>query len=1052
MVETFIKRPVVAIVCAIIVILLGAAAIPTLPIAQYPEISPPQVQVLSNYTGASAEVVESTVTNILERELNGVEGLRYMSSSSTNSGASAITLTFESDRDLDLAAVDVQNRIATVQAQLPTEVQRTGIQVEKQSSNFLMALAVYTPDDTYDTAFLSNYTDLYIADALKRISGVSGIQIFGERKYAMRLWVDPELLTSRRLTIQDVINSINEQNLQIGAGQLGQSPNDAQQEFQLDLEVTSRLRTEEEFAQMVVATADDGSLVRFSDVGRVELGAENYNTLLRFRGNEAVGLGVTQLPGSNALEVATAVTAEMDRLATEFPPGMAYDVGFDSTKFVDASMREVVISLIQAVALVVLIIFVFLQDWRTTLIPAITIPASLIGTFIFVRLFGFSINTLTLFGLTLATGMVVDDAIIVVENTFRLIKEQGLRPREAAIASMQELTGAVIATSLVLMAVFIPVAFFPGTTGALYRQFALTIAFSIAVSTFLALTFTPAISGVMLRANDQVPWLLRGPFRLVNAVLETAEEGYGRSLRTLMRFRLLVVVFFGVALAATAWVYNLVPQGFLPEEDQGYFITLVQSPEGVSLNYTVDVVAKVEAELLKIPEVEATFAVAGFSFTGTSASNGIVFSPLKDWRERPGRPVQAIIGELFAKFGAIPEARVFPVNPPPIQGLGTFGGFTFQLQDLRGVNDLDTLVQTAGAIIGQANQPDSGLQRVFTTFTANTPKLNLEVNREGAKAVQVPIDALLQTLQAAVASQYVNDFTLGQRNYRVYVQADRQFRDDPGDLDRIYVRADSGRFFSVGSLVSEVPEAGARSIDHFNLQRSIEITGGAAFGQSSGDAIAAMERIAAQTLPPGLGYEWAGTSAEEVESGGQAPLIFGLGLVFVFLVLAAQYENFVDPLIIMLAVPLAVLGALLAQLLRQFMIGAPAINDVYCQVGLVMLIGLASKNAILIVEFANQLRAQGLPLVKATVEASRERLRPILMTAISTLCGIFPLVVATGAGAGSRQSLGTAVFGGMFLASFLTLFVVPVLYVVIISLQGKLGWEEVKPESKFELR
>ncbi|MEM8639578.1 MAG: efflux RND transporter permease subunit [Cyanobacteria bacterium P01_G01_bin.54] len=1044
-VETFIKRPVVAIVCAIVVILLGAVAIPTLPIAQYPQISPPQVQVLSVYTGASAEVVESTVTNILERELNGIEGLRYMSSSSTNSGASAITLTFESDRDIDLAAVDVQNRIATVQAQLPTEVQRTGVQVQKQSSNFLMALAIYTPDDTYDTAFLSNYTDIYIADALKRISGVSGIQIFGERKYAMRLWVDPELLASRGLIIQDVIDSLNEQNLQIGAGQIGQSPNAEDQAFQLDLEAFSRLKTPEEFADMVLSTADDGTLVRFSDIGRVELGAEDYNTLLRFRGNEAVGLGVTQLPGSNALEVAAAVRAEMDRLATEFPPGMAYDIGFDSTAFVDASLREVVQSLIQAIALVVLIIFVFLQDWRTTLIPAITIPTSLVGTFIFVRLFGFSINTLTLFGLTLATGMVVDDAIIVVENTFRLIKDQGLRPREAAIASMQELTGAVIATSLVLMAVFIPVAFFPGTTGALYRQFALTIAFSIAVSTFLALTFTPAISGMMLGANEQVPWLLRGPFRLVNEILAIAEEGYGRSLRTLMRFRLLVVVFFGVALAATAGVYNLVPQGFLPEEDQGYFITLVQSPEGVSLNYTADVVAQVEAELLNVPEVNATFAVSGFSFAGSSASNGIVFSPLKPWRERPGRPVQAIIGELFAKFGAIPEARIFPLNPPPIQGLSTFGGFTFHLQDLRGVDELDTLVQTAWAIIGQANQTP-GLTRVFTTFASNTPKLNLEINREAAKAVQVPVDDLLRTLQASMASQYVNDFTLGQRNYRVYVQADQQFRDDPGDLDRIYVRADTGRFFSVGSLVNEVPDTGARSIDHFNLQRSIEISGDVIPGSSSGEAIVAMEQIAAQTLPPGLGYEWAGTSAEEVESGGQAPWIFGLGLVFVFLVLAAQYENFVDPLIIMLAVPLAVLGALSAQMLRGL------INDVYCQVGLVMLIGLASKNAILIVEFANQLRAQGLPLVKATIEAARERLRPILMTAISTLCGIFPLVVATGAGAGSRQSLGTAVFGGMLVASFLTLFMVPVLYVVIISLQARLGWAEVKSDSKFELR
>lgn len=1046
--RTFITRPVVAMVCAIAIILIGAVSIPTLPIDQYPQISPPQVQVTAVYTGASAQVVENTVTNILEQELNGIEGLRYMSSSSTNSGACAITLTFESDRDIDLAAVDVQNRIATVQARLPEEVQRTGVNVRKESANFLMALAVYTPDATYDTTFLSNYTDRYIGEALKRIPGVSGIQIFGERRYAMRLWLDPERLASRRLTIQDVITAVREQNIQIGAGQIGQAPNDADQRYQLDLEAFSRFTEPEQFAGLVLGTGEDGTLIRLQDVGRVELGAEDYNTILRFRGNEAVGIGVTQLPGSNALEVAGAVKAEMVRLAEQFPPGMTYDIGFDTTTFVEASMREVVLSLMQAIALVVLIIFVFLQDWRTTLIPAITIPASLIGTFIFVRLFGFSINTLTLFGLTLATGMVVDDAIIVVENTFRLIQDRGMPPREAAIASMQELTGAVIATSLVLMAVFVPVAFFPGTTGALYRQFALTIAFSIAVSTFLALTFTPAISALLLRANLQVPWLLRRPFAVINGILQQAEESYARSLQTLMRVKIIVVAVFVALLMATGWIYLQVPQGFLPEEDQGYFITLVQAPEGVTLNYTSEVVAQVEAELLKIPEVRATFAVSGFSFTGSSASNGIVFSPLKPWSERQGRgqSVQAIIGQLFPKFGAITEARVFPVNPPSIQGLGTFGGFALELQDRRGVDDLNTLVQNAWQLIGAANQ-NPKLQQVFTTFAASTPKLDIEVNREAAKALQVPIDNVLETLQASVASQYVNDFTLGQRNYRVYVQADEQFRDDPGDLGRLYVRAENGRLLTLSSLIETEPSTGARSIDHFNLHRSIQINGSAAPGVSSGDAIALMGDLANQTLPPGLGYEWSGTASEEVESGGQAPWIFGLGLVFVFLVLAAQYENFVDPFIIMLAVPLAVLGALAAQSLRGL------INDVYCQVGLVMLIGLASKNAILIVEFANQLRASGFPLIKAAVEAAQERLRPILMTAISTLCGIFPLVIATGAGAGSRQALGTAVFGGMFLATFLTLFMVPILYVVVMSLQAQLGLgEPPHHDSKFQHR
>ncbi|MDB9496473.1 efflux RND transporter permease subunit [Spirulina major CS-329] len=1046
-VNTFIKRPVVAIVFAIVISLIGGVILPTLPIAQYPEIAPPQVQVTANYTGASAEIVENTVTNVLEQEINGVEGVRYISSSSSNNGTSQINITFDAGRDLDLAAVDVQNRIATVQARLPEAVQRTGVSVSKQSSGFLMALSLYSEGGTYDTSFLSNYADLYVAEALKRIQGVAGIQIFGERRYAMRLWVDPQRLASRGLTMLDVTNAVSEQNFQIGAGRLGQSPNDGEQQYQLDLESFSRFTSADEFEEMVLATdPDSGSLVQFRDVGRVELGAEDYNTILRFRGNTAVGLGVSQLSGSNALEVAAAVKAEMARLADQFPPDMTYAIGFDTTEFVEASMTEVVWTLIQAIVLVVLIIFVFLQDWRTTVIPAITIPASLIGTFIFVKAFGFSINALTLFGLTLATGMVVDDAIIVVENIDRLIQTQGMRPREAAIASMQELTGAVIATSLVLMAVFVPVAFFPGSTGALYRQFALTIAFSIAVSTFLALTFTPAISGVLLRQGRHAPPPLQWLFDRFNSFLDFCQRSYADTLRTIMRFRWVLVAVFAIALAGTAFMFTKVPSGFLPEEDQGYFITLIQAPEGVSLNYTSDVVARVESELLKVPEVRATFAVTGFSFTGSSANNGIIFSPLKPWseRRRPDQSVQAIIGKLFPTFMGITEARVFPVNPPPIRGLGTFGGFSFQLQDRRGVNDLDTLVQTSGKIIGAANQ-NPGLQRVFTSFAASTPKLDLEINRGGAKALQVPIDDLLRTLQTAIASRYVNDFTLGQRNYRVYVQADQQFRDNSADLDTLYVRSRNGRLYTVGSLVKATPSTGAQTINHFNLNRSIEITGSAAPGMSSGDAIAAMEAIAAEALPPGLGYEWSGTSAEEVESGGQAPWIFGLGLVFVFLVLAAQYENFFDPFIIMLAVPLAILGALLAQSSRGL------INDVYCQVGLVMLIGLASKNSILIVEFANQLRAEGFPLVKAAIEASRERLRPILMTAISTLCGIFPLVIATGAGAGSRQSLGTAVFGGMFVATFLTLFMVPTLYVVVMSLQAKLFPALAEPpRSKFE--
>lgn len=1031
--ELFIRRPVVSTVCAIIILLLGAVVIPTLPIAQYPEIAPPQVTVTANYTGASADVVESSVTNILEREVNGVEGVRYISSSSSNSGTSTINVTFEPGRDIDLAAVDVQNRLSAAQAQLPESVQRTGVSVNKESSGFLLAMGLFAENDQYTPLFLSNYADLYIVDALKRLDGVGSVQVFGERRYAMRLWIDPERLASRGLTPQDVATALNEQNLQIGAGRLGQTPNASDQEFQLDLEAVSRLTDASEFEQLVLKTEEDGTLVQFRDVGRVELGAQDYSTILRFRGQDAVGLGISQLPGSNALQVAQAVKTEMARLAEQFPPGMEYQVAFDTTLFVEESMQEVLKTLIEAILLVVLVIFLFLQDWRTTLIPAITIPTSLIGTFIFVKLFGFSINTLTLFGLTLATGMVVDDAIIVVENISRLIQEKGLSPKRAAIESMRELTGAVIATSLVLMAVFIPVAFFPGTTGALYQQFALTIAFSIAVSTFLALTLTPSLSALMLRRGQAPPRWIAWFFNAFNRFLEGSRRQYQRSLVALSGLKMAVLAVFVLLLAFTALLYTRVPAGFLPEEDQGYFITLIQGPEGVSLNYTDRVISQVEQEILKVPEVIGTFAIAGFSFTGSSANNGIIFATLKPFEERtqPEQSVQGIIGQLFGKFMTITEARVLPLNPPPIQGLGTFGGFSFQLQDQRGTTDLNSLLQAAGQLIGQANQTP-GLQQVFTTFAASTPKLSIEVNRDLAEAQQVSVSDIFTTLQTAIGSQYVNDFTLGQRNYRVYIQADQQFRANPNDIGRLYVRSRTDQMIPLSSLVTISAATGAQTITHFDLFRSIEITGGAAPGYSSGDALNSMEQLA-ETLPPGFSYAWSGTSLEEKESGGQAFVIFGLGLVFVFLVLAAQYENYIDPLIIMLAVPLAIMGALLAQSVRGLQ------NDVYCQVGLVMLIGLSSKNGILIVEFANQLRAQGLSITKAAIEASQDRLRPILMTAISTLIGIFPLVIASGAGAGSRRSLGTAVFGGMLIATFLTLFIVPVLYIVITTLSDRVS-------------
>jgi len=1032
-VDFFIKRPVFTSVCAIIILLIGAISIPTLPTAQYPEISPTQIEVTANYVGASAEVVESTVTTVLEREINGVEGMRYMKSSSSNNGTSTITVTFDPGRNKDIAAVDVQNRVSLAEPQLPEQVQRTGVTVSKQSNNILLAMGLYTENKEYDNVFLSNYADLYMVDALQRIEGVSEARIFGERRYAMRLWLDPNKLASRNLTAQDVIDALNEQNLQVGAGQIGQQPAPEGQQYQIDLRAVGRLVDASEFEDIVIQTAADGTLIKLRDVGRAELGAENYSSFLRFRAQDGVGIGIFQIPGSNALEVARNVKAEMARLAESFPPGMKYQVAFDTTLFVEESLSEVVLTLFLAIGLVVLVIFLFLQDWRTTLIPVITIPLALIGTFGFVKAFGFSINTLTLFGLTLATGMVVDDAIVVVEDISRLIQEEGMPPRQAASEAMRELFGAVIATSLVLMAVFIPVAFFPGSTGQIYRQFALTIAFSIAISTFLALTLTPSLSALLLRQEQKPGGLVGWIFGRINGFLDWTRRGYQRSLNRLTRLKGIVVVLFIVSLGLTGWLYTRVPTAFLPDEDQAYFITIIQGPEGVSLNYTSDVMAKVEKELLKQPETLGTFAVGGFGFSSPTANNGIIFTTLKPWDERtgPGQSAEGIINRLRGTLLAIPEARILPVNPPAIQGLSSFGGFEYQLQDRRGTSGLDTMTQVMGQLLQQANQTP-GLQAVFSTFAANTPQLLIEVDRNRAKALQVDVDDIFNTLQSYLGSRYVNDFNLQQRTYRVYVQADAQFRSNPEDIGQLYVRSATDQMIPLSNLVKLTPTTGAQTITHYNLFRSIEISGSSAPGTSSGQAMQAMAQISQQVLPASLGYEWSGISLEEQQSGGQAPIIFGLGLVFVFLVLAAQYENYVDPLIIMLSVPLAIFGALTAQSLR----GLP--NDVYCQVGLVMLIGLASKNAILIVEFANQLREQGLSITKAAVEASQQRLRPILMTALSTLLGIFPLVIAVGAGAASRQSLGTAVFGGMLVATFLSLFVVPVLYIVIGTIRDRM--------------
>jgi len=1027
-VETFIRRPVLTIVCSIVILIAGAISIPTLPVEQYPDISPVQVVVSANYIGASADVVEETVTTVLEREINGVNGMRYLNSTSSDDGSSSITVTFQPGYNLDIAAVDVLNRISIATPQLPEEVQRTGVSVRKQSSSVVVGMSIYSEEDgLYDDNFISNYADLYVLDALRRIEGVAEIQPFGERRYAMRLWLDPDKMAARNITAPDLVEVIEEQNLQVGAGSIGQPPAPAALSYQLTLRTEGRLEDAAEFDNLVLKTEDDGTLVYLRDVGRAELGAEDYSTFARYRRQGAVGYRIVQTPGTNALEAANAVKATLAELAETFPPGLTYAVPYDPSLFVVESSREVISTLLQAIALVVLVLFLFLQNWRATIVPAVVIPVALIGTFAFIKIFNFSINSLTLFGLILATGMVVDDAIVVVEDIAGKIQEKGMRPHLAALEAMRELTGAVIATSLVLLAVFIPVAFFPGTTGQLYRQFALTIAFAIVISTFNALSLTPALSAVLIRRGQQPGGWLGRLFAGVNRGIEGLRQGYRFVLGRLTRLRTTVLILFGVVLAAAAWLYTTVPTAFLPDEDQGYVISLVQGPEGSSLERTRDVIDQVDQIYLDSPEVEGTFSLGGFGFSGSTPNRGVIFSPLIPWGNRPRaeQSAQAVLAQVRPQLGQINAANVIAFNPPTIQGLGNVSGFVFQLQD-RGNNDMQTFLQAKDDLIAQANAAPE-LQNVFTTYTANAPQLAVDIDRNLAKAMGVDIDEILNTLQSFLGSRYVNDFNAFGRTYRVYIQADQAFRANPADIGQLYVRSDTGEMVPLETLVRVSTTTGPQIINHYNLFRSIEINGAAALGYSSGQAIAAMERIANQILPNTMGFEWSGISLEELESGGQAPLIFGLGIVFVFLVLAAQYENFIDPIIILLAVPLAMLGALLAVSLRGFP------NDVYCQVGLVMLIGLASKNAILIVEFANQLRDEGLSIMRAAVEAAQQRLRPILMTAISTLLGILPLVIATGAGAASRQSLGTAVFGGMIVSTVLSLFVVPVLYIVIVS-------------------
>ncbi|MEH2004672.1 efflux RND transporter permease subunit, partial [Nostoc sp.] len=1065
-VNTFIRRPVLTTVCTFIILLLGSICIPILPISQLPDLAPVQITVSSNNTGADAQTTESTVTNIIERQINGVKDVSYISSNTGNDGSSNITVSFPTNVNSDIAQVNVQNKQGLADPQLPDTVQRTGVTVETASSSLLLVFGFYSENNEYDNIFISNYVDLYIFDQIKRLPGVGKATIFGERKYAMRLWLDPNKLAQHQLTPQDVVTALQEQNIQVGAGAIGKEPAPANQSFEFALRATSRFKDAAEFEDMVLKVSQgrtnsstngstngstnsstnsstSSSLVKVRDIGRVELGAESYLADAKFTipGNapkSAVGLGIYQLPGSNALQVAHAVEEQIATLSKSFPPGLKAQLAFDTTPFVEISLEEVLHTLVEAIILVVLVIFVFLQDWRTTIIPTVAIPVSLIGTCAALLVLGFQINTLTLFGFVLAIGIVVDDAIIVVEAVAVKL-EEGMKPFDAAVEAMKELTGAIIATSLVLMAVFIPVAFIPGTTGIVYKQFALTVACSIGISTFNALTFSPTMAAILMRPA-QTP---RGPlgwfFRQFNRGFSWFTRRYVGFVSYLTHIKPIVIGVFITGLVATVLMYRAVPTGFIPEEDQGYFFVVVQGPDGVSLKYTESVMERVVKEVTSIPEVQASFMISGFGFDGNASNLGIAFANLKPWKERTleSQSVYGILQRMNKKLSAITDARAIAVNAPPVRGLSTTGGFEFIIQDKTGSAPIQTLVDTANKFIGAANK-NPVLQRVFTQFTADTPQFDIQVNRNQAKALNVELNDIFGALQSYLGSQYVNDFVQGQRQYRVYVQADGIFRSNPDDIGKLYVRSATGAMIPLSNLVKVTPFVGPKTISHYNLYRSIKVQGAPAPGASSGQAIQAMEKLAAEVLPQGFGYEWTGTYLQEKTSGGSTGLIFALAIVIVFLVLSAQYESYIDPIIILLTVPLAVLGAMTAIWLRSNIFMASSlfpkvVDDIYCQVGLVTLIGLAAKNAILVVEFANQLHEQGMSYTRAAVKAGQERLRPILMTSFAALLGFLPLVISQGAGASSRWSLGTALFGGLMLATFLSLFLVPILYILVKS-------------------
>jgi hydrophobe/amphiphile efflux-1 (HAE1) family protein len=1027
----FIERPRLAVVVSIFITLAGLIALFNIPVAQYPSITPPTITVTAVYPGANAKVVADNVAAPIEKEVNGVEKMLYMSSSSSNDGRYELAVTFAVGTNPDMDQVNLQNRVQLATPKLPQEVVAQGITVRRRSTDILGAVAFFSPKDTRDKLFMSNYVSRNIKDALVRINGVSDVFIFGEIEYSMRIWMDPEQLTARGLTADDVIAAIRGQNIQAAVGSIGTSPAGANQQLLYTLRAKGRLNEVDDFKNIIVRSNDQGGLVRIGDIARVELGGKNYGADSIINGQPSIGMGVYRASDANALDTMKAVRAELKRLAQRMPEDVQYKVIFDTTKYVSAAIHEILLTLVITFLLVLFVNYIFLQDWRATLVPTVTIPVSLIGTFAVLLVLGYSANTLSLFALIMAIGLVVDDAIIVVENVYRIMEKRKLSPKAATMRSMSQVTGPIIATTLVLLAVFVPVGFMPGITGQLYKQFAVTICTAVVISAINALTLSPALCAVLLREPKVIR---RGPMSWFNRALEVSRNVYVASTAWLIRRLFVALLIFVGVLGAGYLLFTRTPSSFLPPEDQGAFFVNTQLPEGASLARTNKVMQQVTRTLKDIDGVEDVLGVSGFSLLSGTAENvafGIVV--LKPWDERtlPDQQIGAMVAKAMGRLAAISSANIFAFVPPPIMGLGITGGFDFRLQALEDQPPRE-IAAAAGSLVIAANQ-DPILMRVFSTYKANTPQIFVNLDRTRAETLKVPVGRVFATLQDQLGSGYVNDFNLYGQVYQVKVQAEAAYRDAADDINRLYVRSDEGKMVPMRSLITLSTVLSPPLIYRYNQFASVQINGNAAQGFSSGDAMAAMERVATNTLPDGYAFDWSSMSFQERQAEGKVVILFALALLFGYLFLVGQYESWNIPLSIILSIPVASLGGLFG--LR--IVGLDL--SIYAQIGLVLLVGLAAKNAILIVEFSKDRRKEGFPPAKAAVEGAKIRFRPVLMTAFTFIMGVAPMVIATGAGAGSRRAIGTTVFAGMLAATLIGIFLIPPLYYAFQSLGEKVS-------------